>query len=181
AHFYATFHSSRKSAPIARQTLTRLTGVSDRSQQTYERKAKVVCRRNFAVGATIQSELKEEQAWQHGRAAFALLDVDGRQGKAGRSYLAWQLPNSYEGPHAPKSRGAQKRINRALADLLTQGTAGNGQPPTDASFAQPRRFFGNGRTAVQANQPEVYWHSHLPQFWHVLEMNKPRRHGGHGE
>lgn len=177
AHFYATFHSSRKSAPIARQTLTRLCGVSDRSQQTYERKAKVICRRNFVVGATIQSELKEEQAWQHGRAAFELRDVNGRQGQPGRSYLAWQLPNSYEGPHAPKSRGAQKRINRALADLLTQGTAGNGQPPTDANFALPRRFFGNGRTAVKANQSEVYWPSHLPQFWHVLKKDKPRRHG----
>ena len=55
AHLYASFHSGRtqtertgsRSSPISRATLTDLSGVSPRTQQSYERKANVTVKRNL--------------------------------------------------------------------------------------------------------------------------------------
>ena len=41
-------------------------------------------------------------------------DFRGYQGKKGKTYLAWQLPNSYGGGHQQRPKGRQKRINRRL-------------------------------------------------------------------
>lgn len=164
AHLYASFHSGRQkeqgtAPPISRTTLQRLTHVQPRAQRRYEQQARVQQQPNFAIGPRANQETVAETAWQHGTAVFPLTDHQGRQGKPGVTYVAWQLPNQYTGPHLPRPKGCQKRINRKLADLFMQGMTGNDAQPVAPILA--RRYFGNGKTAVRhaLRQPNqmVYW------------------------
>jgi hypothetical protein len=133
AHFYASFHSSRghgghrQATPIARATLTSLSGRQRQTQRHYEAKTRIQSRVNIALGQRLNATAQEETSWQHGNAAFVLHDVKGKHGPKNATYLAWQLPNSYQGPHATVRKSRQKRLNRQLADLLTDGTTGNGR------------------------------------------------------
>ncbi|MCB8923621.1 MAG: hypothetical protein H6662_18700 [Ardenticatenaceae bacterium] len=180
AHLYASFHSGRQKstpAPIARATLQQLTCVHPRTQRRYERQARVRKQANYAIGQQANTSGAEHAAWQHGRAAFHLKDVKGLQGQRGATYLAWQLPNQYTGPHQPQPKGRQKRINRELADLFRKGMTGN-SVQTVAPF-QAKRFFGNGKQAAQAYsrnaQRDVYWpgeSKHSMQFWYMLNMKR---------
>lgn len=199
AHLYATFHSSRtdktKAKPIARESLTAQFNISPRTQRSYERKARVKSHQNYAIGAKNASESAENTAWQHGTAAFPFTDYLGKHGRPGTSYLAWQLPNHYFGPHQQACRGQQKRINRELADLFMKGMTGNDNESVDGKETLtaearrtqrkdsvtrqqlniPRRFCDNGRFAAKVynrNQAEqdVYWRSPGKNIWHVLEM-----------
>lgn len=179
AHLYASFHSGRQKAsvaapPIARATLHQLTQVLPRTQRRYERQARVRLRPNFAVGQPVNQKAAEETAWQQGTAVFRLKDGDGRQGRKGVTYLAWQLPNQYAGPHTPQPRGRQKRINRELAVLFMQGMTGNSAQSVESNPA--KRFYGCGKTAGQAVQRRpghmVYWptlRQGRQQFWHMME------------
>jgi hypothetical protein len=170
AHLYASFHSGRSEAPISRDKLEELSNVRPRIQRRYEKIAKVKKQRNFAVGQQVDGQNLEEKAWQHGHATFQLKDFQGKRGRKGKTYLAWQLPNSYSGPHAQLAKGQQKRINQELTDLFMQGMTGNGQ---DSRLN--RRFFDNGRIAAKAfskAKQSIYWQgidNHGCQFWHVLE------------
>lgn len=170
AHFYAAFHSSRgmkACKPIARETVAELTHVQPRTQRRYEKWARVKQQPHFAVGGRATAETIEATAWQHGRATFQLKDYRGKQGKPGQEYMAWQLPNSYAGPHDSQPRGQQKRINQALSVLFTQGMTGNGHGHTE------RRFFGHGRLAAQAYnrgvEHDIYWFDGRIGVWHCLE------------
>lgn len=143
AHFYASFHSSRKhSSPISRETLHRLSGVPDRTQRVYDKKAGVRRQRNLAVGSPLTAVQLQQCAWEKGAATFVFVDHAGRQGTAGTRYVAWQLPNSYYGHHARLGKGKLRRINRRLQDLVDPGERGNSQRPM-------RRFHPNGAQAGQ--------------------------------
>lgn len=188
AHLYASFHSSRDKAdaeasPIARDTLTRISHVPQRTQRFYEKRAKVKAKRNFAVGPAASEPEAEHTAWQQGTAVFQLQDQDGWHGRKDRTYLAWQLPNNYRGPHAKQPRGRMKRINQELADLFMKGMTGNGEELVEDKL--PRRFFGNGRLAAKAlnrsASRDVYWkragglrqaQSTSYQLWYVLNKSK---------
>ena len=187
AHFYASFHSGRsEEAPIARSTLRRLSSVSRRTQQQYERRAGVKLQQNYAIGPPLASSAAQERAWRQGRACFPFIDRKGNQAEVGATYLAWQLPNSYTGPHAPAARGRQKQINRKLVDLFMKGITGNGKnavdgKPASQGTASPRKcFFGNGQAAVRgySRNPETdaYWKSPHKQsrgcIWHLLPGQK---------
>lgn len=156
AQLYAAFHSGRQTddlltgekrprGPIARSTLTELSAACPNSQRAYERRAGIRVRRGFAVGPPATSTDQHEQAWRRGRALFLYRDQRGRYGRPGRAYHAWQLPNEYTGPHESLSRGRQKRLNRALGDLLLNGMTGNGERP-------PRRFYGSAKAAALAGR-----------------------------
>ncbi|MFQ5436007.1 MAG: hypothetical protein ACE5FD_14125, partial [Anaerolineae bacterium] len=133
AHLYAAFHSGRtketphgtQAMPIARDTLAGLSGVGQSSQRTYEARANVKVQANFAVGEVAREENREDRAWSQGQALFELKDYRGEQGKKGKIYLAWQLPNTYIGKHQHRPKGRQKRINRKLKDLVMKGMPGN--------------------------------------------------------
>lgn len=188
AHLYASFHSGRatttltgapNSMPLARQTIRGICHISRRTQRNYERKANVRIQHNFAIGAQATIEMERETAWQHGRAFFRLSDRKGKHGAAGKTYVAWQLPNSYVGPHPQQPRGKQKRINQELADLFMQGMTGNGKAlVASRTVYRSKRFFGSGRQAARAIvrpcAPELYWRSPYHQsrqgtrFWHYL-------------
>jgi hypothetical protein len=97
------------------------------SQCAYEQQTGVQVQTNFAVGEAATEENQENRAWKQGQALFALKDYRGRQGRKGKTYLFWQLPNSYVGQHQYRPKGRQKRINRELKRLVTKGTPGNGR------------------------------------------------------
>jgi hypothetical protein len=188
AHLYATFHSSRHKerpepyslcAPIARTTIAQLTHVLERTQRRYEKVAKVKSKENYAIGSLATAVAAEECTWQHGHAAFVLKDYRGKCGprpanhKNAQAYMAWQLPNSYAGPHTLQPKGQQKRINHALSDLFMQGMTGNGQ-----SWGE-KRFYGNGRSAAQANNcnndHDIYWYDGRAKVWYCLSAASDKK------
>lgn len=168
AHLYAAFHSGRRketqagsqAMPIARDTLTELSGVGRSSQRTYEAQAGVGVQTHYALGERLTAANEAERAWRQGTAVFQFCDYDGQQGKPGQTYLAWQLPNSYVGGHEQRPKGRQRRINRQLKDLVTKGTPGNVGGASGAQSSR-QRYYVQGKQAVQAAarapQQEVYW------------------------
>lgn len=180
AHLYASFHSSRAgrggggkttSSPIARETIGALTQVIPRTQRRYEKMAGVSAQQNFAIGGSANAETVEYTAWRHGRATFRLNDKKGIQGKSGQRYVAWQLPNSYAGPHRLQPKGQQKQINQALSDLFMQGMTGNGQCRPE------KRFYGHGRAAAQAYNrgisQDIYWYDGRVGVWYCYSLEQP--------
>jgi hypothetical protein len=171
AHLYVAFHSGRmkkspktphggQGVPIARDTLAGLSGVGRSSQRAYEARVGLQVQANFAVGHMLTEENQEKQAWQQGAALFELKDYRGQQGKKGKTYLAWQLPNSYSGQHQQRPKGRQKRINRKLNDLVMKGMPGNVGGTNETCQAE-KVYYPNGKLAVRAygRDPEraLYW------------------------
>jgi hypothetical protein len=186
AHLYATFHSGRdQDNPISRRTLEKITHVPARTQRAYDRVAGVINRANIALGQFYASSTKivfsnhyQERAWRHGRAVFTFVDHRGQQGPAGRRYLAWRLPNSYQGPHQQRPKGRQKKINRQI-DLVTKRAQGNGLPARGRFMAAPLLFHPDGRSAAwaatrisQDANADLYWpqprSTGKHRLWHVL-------------
>ncbi len=163
AHLYAAFHSGRKAMPIARDTLAGLSGVGRSSQRAYESRTNVKVQANFAVGEVAQEENRENRAWAQGQALFELKDYRGEQGKKGKTYLAWQLPNSYIGRHQKCPKGRQKRINRKLKDLVMKGMPGN-VGGTVETRGPEKVYYPNGKLAAKAYgrdpECELYWKRH---------------------
>ncbi|MCI0575878.1 MAG: hypothetical protein L0332_28325 [Chloroflexi bacterium] len=156
AHLYAAWHSGRKQAnPISRQTQEALMGVPARTQRHYDQVAGVSSKRNLAVGDKYDEEVMEQRAWQRGRAVFEFVDVQGRQGPKDRHYVAWRLPNSYQGPHRQAARGRQRKVNRRLKDLVNERAQGNGSQKVG------RLFYRDGTEAGRAfnrrSGSEAYW------------------------
>ncbi|HSM57408.1 MAG TPA: hypothetical protein VK879_14755 [Candidatus Sulfomarinibacteraceae bacterium] len=179
AHFYASYHRGRRhKRPISRQCLEDLTGVARRSQHKYEAEAGIERRQNWAVGARYTQEAAQERAWRQGNGVFQFTDHQGKTGAAGATYVAWQLPNSYLGPHEQQVTSSRKRINRQLVDLFTKGITGNGKKrAVDQGHEYPvASFYEHGHAAARAynRSPEkdLYWQStttfrHL-RVWHIL-------------
>lgn len=171
AHLYAAFHSGRKkdtphgeqAMPIARETMVQLSGVGRSSQRAYEAQLGIDVQANFAVGEKSTKEDLEKRAWAKGQALFELKDYRGQQGKKGKTYLAWQLPNSYSGQHRHRPRGRQKRINRELKDLVMKGMPGNVGETSETR--QPEKiYYPNGKLAAKAYgrdpERELHWKRH---------------------
>jgi len=122
----------------------------------------------------------ENRAWRHGRALFIYKDHQGKLGSAGAEYSAWQLPNSYHGPHDLRPKGRQKSINREIADLFTKGKTGNSALQEGRSVSLDRlsrRYFNNGQAAAKIYNldpgQDRYWKgnkrgSSSNQIWHVF-------------
>ena len=155
--------------PISRQTLTTLSGVWPRTQQTYDARAKAQAERCLAVGAVETAVLShadaatsaqisasasgQEGMWKNGRAGFRFCDHLGRQGEKGKVYYARRLPNRYSGPHAAASGHGRHRLNRQLADLRQKGE-GSGQ-----SWQGKR---GRSGTPLMGQVEPICW----PIYWH---------------
>jgi hypothetical protein len=108
----------------------------------------------------------EERAWRHGQAAFRFLDAQEKQGAPGREYVAWQMPNSYDGPHSQRCKGRQKKINRQLRELVMKGMRANGR------WKVEKLFWPHGAAAGKSfnKNPEVdaYWQSGHPGEKHFI-------------
>jgi hypothetical protein len=171
AHLYASFHSGRvketergwQHKPIARATLTQLSNVSAQSQRTYEKRAGVIVLHNFAVGEQQSTQRLQERVWQRGGGVFELTDHIGQQGRKGRTYLAWQLPNSYRCTYQQRPKGQQKRINRKLKDLVMKGMPGNVEETRETQKLL-KQYFPDGKLAAKAHgrcpEQELYWRRH---------------------
>ena len=195
AHLYATFHSGRAGhdlltgerrarGPIARETLCKLSGASRNSQRNYERRAVVGRRSAIALGPRLSTVDEHDFAWQRGRALFHYRDRQGRYGRPGAVYLAWQLPNEYTGPHATLPRGGQKRLNRAIADLFHNGMTGNGDGIQSAASGgrwsgasgRARQFYSSAKAAFLARgERERYWRQGGVWLWQGQVTNDERR------
>lgn len=188
AHFYASYHSGRKSAnPIARQTLSDLANVSRRTQQIYERRTGVERSANWAIGGEFSKQEAQNRGWRQGRALFTFKDHQGKTGAPDKTYLAWQLPNSYVGPHEPHAIARRKRINQNLVDLFKKGITGNGRKMVEGrqeTLANSEenavaRYYERGTMAAKAYnrsaQDDIYWRSPVTfghrRVWHVLPGN----------
>lgn len=171
AHLYTAFHSGRtkdtpygeQAMPIARETMAELSGVGRSSQRAYEERVGIEVQANFAVGDLSTKENQENRAWVQGQALFELKDYRGQQGKKGKTYLAWQLPNTYLGQHRHRPRGRQKRINRELKDLVMKGMPGNIGETSETQ--KPKKvYYPNGKLAAKAYgrdpERELYWKRH---------------------
>ena len=181
ANLYAAFHSGRGPKPISRQSLATKSGLAPRTQRHYDHISGVKKQANYARGAKVGSVAGEDQAWQQGPASFTWRE--SRKGVPARNgrILAWQLPNSYHGPHAQLGRGRQKRQNKALADLLNKGTAGNGQSLIDD--LRPR-YFADARAASRAfgrGESALYWPDIKPGLWHCLWPQPPCKQINHAQ
>ena len=171
AHLYASRHSGRKeAAPISRAVLRQQSGVAGRTQRHYDLRARVQRTRNVAVGERAANVSWETIGWEQGRAVFIMKDRNGRYGSPNQTYAAWQLPNSYSGPHRRCGRGRQRKMNRQLVDLVQTGMRGNGQHQQIS-----RRYFRNGKTAVlQHKASTTYWPNQRQNggrttaYWHVV-------------
>jgi len=171
AAFYATFHGGRDGKPISRETLESLSGIPGRTQLEYDRVARVERRRNIAIGERYSQENAQDRAWKQGRAVFHFVDTDGKQGRQGREYVAWHLPNSYRADYQRRSRGSRKRLNRKLADLVIKGIPGNDDRAIE------KLFFPNGALAAKrynrCSEQDAYWQQQERTragggLWHVM-------------
>jgi hypothetical protein len=173
ANLYAAFHSGRDAGPVSRRTLARESGIAPRTQRHYDRRSGVRKETNYASGPALGSPEAQELAWFHGPASFTWQDRRRGRVEYGPRRLAWQLPNSYHGPHARVGRGRRKRQNKTLAVLLHTGTAGNDRQTEDDVI---RRYFADARAASRAYTREndtdlhtaVYWPSVTAGLWHCL-------------
>ncbi len=151
--FYTAFHCGRESSPISRATLNKVTGVPERTQRHYDDVHNTERVANFSL---VTDAGDQETAWQHGRAAFTFTDRQGKQGRAGASYTAIRLPNSYNTTRYARLTGKRKRLNHKLKqDLANYGTQGN-------SNGQIRRlFFTDGKQAgrVFGRNNDIYLHA----------------------
>ncbi len=143
-----------------------------RTQRVYEQRAGVEVRANMAVGERLTDKSLQERAWQHGRATFSFTDSEGKHGPAGGRYVAWRLPNSYQGPHALSPKGRMKKINHQI-DLVNSRVQGNDLDRATARyrtttceqvavrFTFDRLFHPNGREAGRAynrdQRRDIYW------------------------
>lgn len=170
AHLYSAWHSGRASnKPISRQTLQKITAVPERTQRHYEKQTKTKVKANLAIGATYSPESIEQHTWQRGGAVFKFVDKNGRFGHKQTTYLAWQLPNSYIGPHEQAAYGRQKRINHQLTDLVHEGAQGNGE------LKIKRLYFDHGKDAAKTTDRQfgktTYWpEGETPDYslWHIF-------------
>jgi len=182
AHLYASFHSGRAKVrrqngvdamPIARETLTAVSNISPTTQRKYEAEANISVQHNYAIGAVVSKENKESSAWKHGAGVFIIKDKGGKNGRSEQQYLAWQLPNTYGSSHQQRPLGRQKRINRALKDLVTQGMPGNVEEAGESVVT--KRYYANGKLAADAHDQAngtLYWHQKKGRngrsFWYTL-------------
>ena len=115
----ATLRRTRRggSRPVARRTLADLTGRAASTQRTYSKTARIEARPNYVILPSGDVDAP---------GVFVLLDYLGQQGRAGRSHLARQMPNTYVAPLAAASRGRLRKINRRLNLVISgaQGTRG---------------------------------------------------------
>ncbi len=188
AHLYAAFHSGRTRTdllghkrargPIARETLCKLSGASANSQRNYERRAAVAHRSAIALGPRVAAADEHEAAWRRGNALFHLRDTHGKYGRPGATYLAWQLPNEYTGPHATLPRGRMKRLNRALADLFHDGMTGNDERQLGVDAAcggegeREKGRWGDGEPRSGGEQKMGRWGAEEPRSGGEQKMGR---------
>lgn len=157
AAMYASFHAGRRDpGPISRACMTKVTGLSERSQRRYDGYAGVKRTANYLIGEGHTKGGQQNQAAEHGRCVITFVDHNGTHGKPGSKYLARRLPNSYVAPIENANRGRQRKINRDMVDLVTTRAQGNGQKPAKLFYAHAKPAYrGSKKHPVY----DMFWRS----------------------
>ena len=131
----------RRSRPISRRVLERMSGVDPRSQRRYDLASKrITSRRNIAITRRPSTQLA------------GVIDIEKRPAFRVVDDVAWMLPNSYKVRADLAPRGMARRISKALAGGLLH-KSGDGQP-RQRIFYELRRA---ERVMRRADRPaEVY-------------------------
>ena len=116
AALLAAWHTgkSKKSNPIAQYTIRALTGVPERTQYNYNKRAGMDVRENIAISSNPPSDTVAlfEAAENHAN-VFTLKDQ-----ASGKKYIAWSIPATYTSPLSRTARGSTRKINTALKGAL---------------------------------------------------------------
>lgn len=167
AHLYAAWHSGRKTDnPITRREQKSLTGVPERTQRHYCAISGTKRQKNLAIGEKFTSEAFRERAWRHGRSVFVFADKQGWQGAKGGKYVAWHLPSTHTGPHQQLPKGRQRKVNKALTDLVTEPTQGNGNGHVD------KVFFDSGKEAVRVGDKSSERERKRDAYWQQAQRSR---------
>lgn len=172
AHCFAAWLANHTN-PISQETIAQLTGIPPRTQLRYTNAANIQTTANLSIGPRYTQDAAQECAWQHGN-IFKFADFRGKQGPAGRRYVAWHLPTSYSVTATSSSRRRQKRTNNQMADLRHYRDAGNGRLRV--------LFFPNGAAAAKIANRQMadgdprdhYWPGTKARtgtkLWHCLTV-----------
>jgi hypothetical protein len=157
AHLFAAWLANHQ-MPLSQRRIEEMTGIPARSQRRYCTAAGVTVRENICIGPRRTPDNKQEIYWQYA-GAFEFTDWLGKQGPAGRVYMAWHLPSGYETATPTGSRSQQRRMQKQVSGLATNGAPGNSHllaRPSDT-----RLFYVNGKVAAQVinrgADSDVYW------------------------
>ncbi len=133
--------SGRRSRPISRRVLERMSGVDPRSQRRYHSASKrIKAQRNIAITRRPSTQLA------------GVIDIEERPAFQVADDVAWMLPNSYKVRADLAPRGMARRISKALAGGLLH-KSGDGQPRQRVFYERHRAE----RVMRRADRPaEVY-------------------------
>jgi hypothetical protein len=169
ATFLAAFHAGRKVMPISRAALRQATGIPERTQQEYDKRANTDVDVNLSLSGSFSVETQKEHAFKHGGASFTFVDKQGKHGAAGARYHARQLPNNYQNQLETVNFGRKRKLNHQLrhqTDLVNIVARGNGQEQLAVKEMQ-RRYFDDGkRAAKSAGRGQVTLLQTSKGVWH---------------
>lgn len=152
---YAAVLSVHAKAPISKDTLTELTGLSKSSLYEYDALLKEADRleveQNYRLEPITTAEERQEVAWQR-PGAFDFIDYLGIYFRPGQQCMAWPIPNSYKPANAGISR-RRKQARHHIIDPEKYSTRGNGD--------KRRRLYYDERKAAdkafkRAREPNRY-------------------------
>ncbi len=131
----------RRSRPISRRILERISGVGPRSQRRYHSASKrIKAQSNIAITRRPSTQLA------------GVIDIEERPAFQVADDVAWMLPNSYKVRADLAPRGMARRISKALAGGLLH-KSGDGQPRQRVFYELPHA----ARVMRRADRPhEVY-------------------------
>ena len=160
----ATLQRTRRGGPrpVTRRTLADMTGAAASTQRTYSKTARIEARPNYVILPSGDVDAP---------GTFVLLDHLGQQGRAGRSHLARQMPNTYVVPLAAASRGRLRKINRRLNLVLSE--ARGYWPEVDYRRIYHDTATGAARAYGRNYHDDHYWPAGRTArgagLWHMVE------------
>jgi len=148
--------------PVTRRTLAGMTGRAASTQRTYSKTARIEARPNYVILPCGDVDAP---------GVFVLLDHLGQQGRAGRSHVARQMPNTYVAPLAAASRGRLRKINRRLNLVLSE--ARGYRPEVDYRRIYHDTATGAARAFGRNYHDDHYWPVGRTAagagLWHMVE------------
>ena len=144
----ATLRRKRRGGPrpVSRGTLEAMTSRAASTQRTYSKTARIEAQSNYVILPCGDVDAP---------GVFVLLDHLGQQGRAGRSHLARQMPNTYVAPLAAASRGRLRKINQRL-NLVLFGARGY-RPEVDYQRIYHDTATGAARAYGRNYHDDHYW------------------------
>lgn len=141
AHVYATLFNGND-RPMSRQTINQITGISNRSQRNYEKKARVQTTQNWSR-SRLPHRLSKE----------ALGQGEYQRYEKGVWYLYKRLPDTRSTNYQVARRGMLRRLNRVLrcaVDEIVEYTKARARFSIGGKPATFRRYFNDPKTLLKA-------------------------------